>query len=96
MVGLTSIYGRLIESYDHNNNDMHECILLKTFLVIRIELSENKQLPLNEFNLLIHILAVSLLIRIYCRQLCINVRSLQAHLPRVGYFDVAVFLYSVG
>lgn len=60
MVGVTSIYGRLIESYDHNNNDMHECILLKSFLVIRIELSENKQLPLNEFNLLIHILAVSL------------------------------------
>lgn len=88
MVGLTSIYGRLIESYDHNNNDMHECILLKSFLVIRIELSENKQLPLNEFNLLIHILAVSL-------QLCINVRSLLANLPQIGYFDVAVFLYSV-
>lgn len=94
MVGLTSIYGRLIESYDHNTNDMHECILLKSFLVIRIELSENKQLPLNEFNLLIHIFGR--VIRIYCRQLCINVRSLQAHLPRVGYFDVAVFLYSVG
>lgn len=89
MVGLTSIYGRLIESYDHNNNDMHECILLKSFLVIRIELSENKQLPLNDTYF-------GRVIRIYCRQLCINVRSLQANLPRIGYFDVAVFLYSVG
>lgn len=42
MVGFINIYGRLIESYDYNNNDMYECILLKSFFVIRIELLENK------------------------------------------------------
>lgn len=46
------IYGRLIDCYD---NDVHECILLKCFHVIRIELSENKQFQLNEFNLLEHL-----------------------------------------
>lgn len=41
------IYGRLIDCYD---NDVHECILLKCFHVIRIELSENKQFQLNKIQ----------------------------------------------